>query len=96
MTTKPQSLPRRMATTPATPFGTFVRDRRLKMGLTQKTLAELTGFSLTLVRSVEQGGTNFHLAKLQKLLEALGGELTVVERAIPESFDLPADDEERP
>jgi transcriptional regulator with XRE-family HTH domain len=48
--------------------------------LTQRELAELTGLSLDLVRRVEQGGTSLQLNKLLHLLDALNGELIVVEK----------------
>jgi transcriptional regulator with XRE-family HTH domain len=62
------------------PFAEFVKRQRMEAGLTQRTLAEMTGVSFAFVQDVERGSIHLHLHKLITLLDFLGGQITVRER----------------
>jgi len=53
-------------------FGQNVRQRRLKLELSQEKLAEAAGLHFTYVSSVERGERNISLENISKLANALG------------------------
>ena len=62
--------------------GQIVRERRKKLGLDQRSLAELAGVSTHTVSDVESGKGNPTLATVEALLEVLGLELVARARQI--------------
>lgn len=52
-------------------FGSLVRERRIRLGLTQEKLAELAGMHFTYVSSTERGERNISLTNIAKLANAL-------------------------
>jgi transcriptional regulator with XRE-family HTH domain len=49
-----------------------VKDRRLRLGLSQEELADICGYHRTYVGSVERAERNITLSTLEALAEALG------------------------
>lgn len=62
-------------------IGQSLRELRIKRGLTQQGLARLAGLSQQHLSHLEQGRGGLELATVQKLLDALGHELSFVPRA---------------
>jgi transcriptional regulator with XRE-family HTH domain len=56
-------------------FGEKLREIRLKVGVSQEKLAELSGLHRTYVSTVERGLRNISLENIEKLAEALDVEL---------------------
>jgi transcriptional regulator with XRE-family HTH domain len=52
-------------------FGQIVRERRLKMGLSQEELADRVDLHFTYVSSTERGERNISLANIAKLAKGL-------------------------
>lgn len=50
----------------------FVKDRRKKLGLTQKDLAEKAGVGLRFIRDLEQGKQTLRLDKVNQVLALFG------------------------
>ena len=59
---------------------TALRARRRAQGMTQKQLAETTGTAQSTISDIETGVVSVSLDVYLRLLEALGGELTVTGR----------------
>jgi y4mF family transcriptional regulator len=59
-------------------LGTFVKERRKEVNLTQKEFAERAGVALTVVRKIEQGKTNLNLDKVNLVLSMFGHEMAPV------------------
>lgn len=53
----------------------IIKERRFLLGLTQQDLADYTGLSLRIVKSIEVGKGNPSVATLSKIADALGLEL---------------------
>ena len=60
-------------------IGTFIRDRRKELNLTQEALASLAGCSKPFVIAAEAGKPSLRLDKLVSLLEVLGLQLQVAD-----------------
>lgn len=58
-------------------IGKIIRDRRKFLKITQKDLAEIAGLSLRNFVDIENGKANPTLDALQKILDALGLQITV-------------------
>ncbi len=56
---------------PARQFGQRVRDRRLKLGMSQEGLAETSGLHRTYIGSLERGERNVALLNIVRLAVAL-------------------------
>jgi y4mF family transcriptional regulator len=50
----------------------FVRQRRKKLGITQKECAEMSGVGLHFIRDVEQGKATLRMDKVDQLLSLFG------------------------
>jgi uncharacterized protein len=61
----------------------FVRDLRTRAGLTQQALAERAGMAQSAVSAYESGRKVPSLATLERLVHAVGGELTLSTRPAP-------------
>ena len=53
-------------------FGEIVREKRLKLQISQESLAERAHLHFTYVSSVERGERNLSLINISKLADALG------------------------
>jgi y4mF family transcriptional regulator len=53
----------------------FLKERRKKLKLTQKQLAEKAGVGLRFVRDLEQGKTTLRMDKVNQVLKLFGQEL---------------------
>jgi transcriptional regulator with XRE-family HTH domain len=63
---------RRILPDPSLLFGQAVRKRRLALGLTQETVAELSGLHRTYLSDVERGARNPSLFIIARIARALG------------------------
>jgi y4mF family transcriptional regulator len=62
-------------------LGARIKSRRKQVGLNQQQLADEAGVGLVFVSQIENGKETAHIGLVLKILEALGLELTVRERA---------------
>lgn len=53
----------------------IIKERRFLLGLTQQDLADYTGLSLRIIKSIEAGKGNPSVSTLSKIAEILGLEL---------------------
>ena len=60
-----------------TDFGTLVRQRRKELGMTQRDLSRLTGYSMRLIGEVERGKEHVAADKLLSILDVLNMTMTV-------------------
>ena len=58
-------------------IGTTIRDRRKRLGVTQRQLADIAGMSVNTITKIERGEGNPQLSVLMLLLDTLGMKLTV-------------------
>lgn len=58
-------------------FYSIIRERRTLLGLTQQDLADYTGLSLRIIKSIEVGKGNPSMGTLSKIAEVLGLEITM-------------------
>lgn len=58
-------------------FYSIIRERRNLLGLTQQDLADYTGLSLRIIKSIEVGKGNPSMGTLTKIAEVLGLEITM-------------------
>lgn len=56
-------------------FYSILRERRSLLGLTQQDLADYTGLSLRIIKSIEVGKGNPSIGTLTKIAEVLGLEI---------------------
>ena len=56
-------------------YGKLIKERRTVLGLTQQDLADYSGLSLRIIKSVESEQGNPSLNTLEKIAEVLGLEL---------------------
>lgn len=56
-------------------FYSIIRERRTLLGLTQQDLADYTGLSLRIIKSIEVGKGNPSVGTLTKIAEVLGLEI---------------------
>ncbi|WP_297411284.1 helix-turn-helix transcriptional regulator [uncultured Alistipes sp.] len=55
----------------------IIKERRMLLGLTQQDMADYTGLSLRIIKSIEAGKANPSVATLTKMAEVLGLELVL-------------------
>lgn len=60
--------------TPATPFSTFLKQKRKETSLTQEELANKAGVGLRFIRDIEQGKKTIRMDKLNEVLSLFGYE----------------------
>ncbi len=60
----------------------LLRERRILLGLTQQDLADYTGLSLRIIKSIEAGKGNPSVSTLLKIAETLGLELQLKVREV--------------
>lgn len=56
-------------------YGNTIKERRAVLGLTQQDLADYTGLSVRIIKSVESEDSNPTLSTLEKIADILGLEL---------------------
>ena len=60
-----------------TDFGALVRQRRKELGMTQRDLSRLTGYSMRLIGEIERGKEHVAADKLLSILDVLNMTMTV-------------------
>ena len=55
----------------------IIKERRILLGLTQQDIADYTGLSLRIIKSIESGKANPSAATLSKFADILGLELVL-------------------
>jgi y4mF family transcriptional regulator len=63
------------------PISLFVRNRREELGYTQEELASRSGVSVRFLKEFERGKPTARLDKISELLDFLGAELSVADKA---------------
>lgn len=58
-------------------FYSIIKERRVLLGLTQQDLADYSGLSLRIIKSIETGKGNPSVGTLTKIADALGLELVM-------------------
>lgn len=66
-------------------YGNLIKERRAVLGLTQQDLADYSGLSLRIIKSVELEKGNPSLNTLEKIAEVLGLELIMKVKILNES-----------
>ena len=66
-------------------YGKLIKERRVVLGLTQQDLADYSGLSLRIIKSVESEKGNPSLNTLEKIAEVLGLELIMKVKILNES-----------
>lgn len=66
-------------------YGKLIKERRAVLGLTQQDLADYSGLSLRIIKSVESEKGNPSLNTLEKIAEVLGLELIMKVKILNES-----------
>ncbi len=61
-------------------IGQEIRIRRQELRLTQQSLADMSGVSVRMIKSIEGNYANPSLKTVEKLLASLGLQLTITER----------------
>lgn len=69
-------------------YGNLIKERRAVLGLTQQDLADYSGLSLRIIKSVESEKGNPSLNTLEKIAEVLGLELIMKVKILNESWDV--------
>lgn len=57
-------------------FGSALREKRLRLGLTQSDLAQLTGLNRSYISEIESGRESISLDRADKLAKAVGSSLS--------------------
>lgn len=58
----------------------MLRNRRQTLRTTQQTLAEMSGVSVRMIKAIEGGYANPSVGTLEKILNVLGLQLTIVDK----------------
>ena len=58
-------------------IGTAIRERRKRLGINQRILAELSNVGVNVITRIERGESNTSVKVLEKVLDTLGMELSV-------------------
>ena len=62
-------------------IGTFIKEKRKQLKLTQPELAERAGVGLRFIRELEQGKQTVQLDKVNQVLSLFGSELGVIQKS---------------
>ena len=65
-------------------YGNLIKERRSVLGLTQQDLADYTGLSVRIVKSVESEKGNPSLSTLEKIADILGLEIVIKVKIVSE------------
>lgn len=63
-------------------FYSIIKERRILLGLTQQDLADYSGLSLRIIKSIETGKGNPSIGTLTKITDILGLELIMKVREV--------------
>ncbi|WP_288205748.1 helix-turn-helix domain-containing protein [uncultured Parabacteroides sp.] len=63
-------------------FHVTIKERRSLLGLTQQDLADYSGVSLRIIKSIEAGTANPSIGTLTKIAEALGLEICMTVKGV--------------
>ena len=69
-----------MKVTDSSSFGTAIRNKRKKLGYTQKYISEFTGISVSFLSDLENGKKTIELDKALKIANLLGLDVEMNER----------------
>lgn len=58
--------------------GSILRNRRQTLRTTQQTLSDMSGVSVRMIKAIEGGYANPSIATLEKILNVLGLQLTII------------------
>ena len=59
--------------------GSILRNRRQTLRTTQQTLSDMSGVSVRMIKAIEGGYANPSIATLEKILNVLGLQLTIID-----------------
>ncbi|MFM7769558.1 MAG: helix-turn-helix transcriptional regulator [Bacteroidota bacterium] len=62
-------------------IGTFIKEKRKQLKLTQPELAERAGVGLRFIRELEKGKQTVQLDKVNQVLSLFGSELGVIQKS---------------
>ncbi|MBQ8223452.1 MAG: helix-turn-helix transcriptional regulator [Bacteroidales bacterium] len=65
-------------------YGNLIKERRSVLGLTQQDLADYTGLSVRIIKSVESEKGNPSLSTLEKIADILGLEIVIKVKIVSE------------
>lgn len=60
--------------------GSILRNRRQTLRTTQQTLSDMSGVSVRMIKAIEGGYANPSIATLEKILNVLGLQLTIIDK----------------
>lgn len=60
--------------------GSILRNRRQTLRTTQQTLSDMSGGSVRMIKAIEGGYANPSIATLEKILNVLGLQLTIIDK----------------
>lgn len=60
--------------------GSILRNRRQTLRTTQQTLSDMSGVSVRMIKAIEGGYANPSIAILEKILNVLGLQLTIIDK----------------
>ncbi|MDE6338411.1 MAG: helix-turn-helix domain-containing protein [Muribaculaceae bacterium] len=61
-------------------IGNIIRNRRQNLRATQQALSEMSGVSVRMIKAIEGGYANPSIGTLDKILNVLGLQLTVIDK----------------
>ena len=61
-------------------IGTLIKNRRQTLRVTQQALSEMSGVSVRMIKAIEGSYANPSVGTLEKILNVLGLQLTIIDR----------------
>ena len=61
-------------------IGILIKNRRQTLRVTQQALSEMSGVSVRMIKAIEGGYANPSVGTLEKILNVLGLQLTIIDR----------------